>query len=126
MIYKNKIIQQQKEKMAKMAGGKVSTDKIVSSNKMKKPLVSSLAQARRAENKGAGVSGQSAAEKVLDKAEDLGTEKPTKLNNPSNTKVRDELYKNMSIKELRKLALTDQNAKKFLTANIAVANKLGV
>jgi len=133
MIYKNKILQKKKERMAKLANGTIGSgtigpESIISANRMKKPTISKLAQMRRKENLGGGESGLSSSEKVLDKAADLGTVKPvpTKLNNPSNIKVREELYGKMAktnLKGLQKLALTDTNAKEYLLRN---KSKLGV
>ena len=128
MIYNNKNTELLKSKLSENAGAnailaKVKKDQADRSQKLgvKKPsLVSRVIAGKQGKVLGAKTD---AAGKAVENLEDkqLGVNKPTKLDNPSNIKVRDELYKNMKIKELQKLALTDKNAKQFM-----ITNKLGV
>ena len=117
MIYKNKNTEMLKKRLAN--GKPLSADKIVKNNKMEKPK----SILRSANNRmGRIINKKGALEKAEDKlADKQNGNEPTKLDNPSNVKVQDELYKKMKLKDLQKLALTDQNAKKFM-----LINKLGV
>jgi len=128
MRYKNKNTMRNELEMAKRAGGTLnrgtgdilSKVKSAAKKKLNKPASLTRILARK-QGKVSGM-GQNEQEKTIEKIEDKTLGKTSTSNNPNNIKVREDLYKDMSIKNpkaLRILALTDPNAKKFLELKTA-------
>ena len=128
MIYKNKNLTEQINRMAQATGtenvlSRVRQAKLEKEKKLGIKKTDTGNIITRLANKVTGNVNNKLdiVNKNLQDKQDGIKPEPTKLNNPSNVKVRDELYKDMKLKELQKLALTDKNAKKFM-----LTNKLGV